>query len=512
MNLFGWHLAKKEDGSRVLRCHVRPRQTAGKPVMLRTAFKAAEGGLLFSAWGKEPVPINHHLRSELLTLRARSRSEALNNPYHDRFLSLAVSNVVGPNGIVLQSRVRNRDKTPDKPACAAIEDDWTEWSKRENCTMSGTLDLINVQANHVQAAAEDGEVLWLAVRGKKAGKFSYALHQVDIDLLDITLNEDIPGGNRIRMGIEVNAWNRPLAYYLKASEYDEHAWVAKNRNKYTRISASDMFHDFLRERPNQLRGIPWATSSLTRSRMLDAYIEAAVVAARIGAQNVGVITSDEEFQGDDIDPVTGDMIMDAEPGSWFNLQAGQKIDSWNPEYPHQQFPDFVKTAVMDLSVGYNVDYPSLSGNLEGVNFSSIRAGVLETRETWKGLQGWMSRGFLTWVFNGWLETQLLNESISIVGKSGSTGSLKLDYLDKYQRAVWRGRRWPWVDPLKDVQAAVMAIDNRLRSRTEIISDLTGREAEDVWEEIDAEEMIMPGGSVGGPASAIVGKEALADGE
>jgi capsid protein len=41
---------------------------------------------------------------------------------------------------------------------------------------------------------------------------------------------------------------------------------------------------------------------------------------------------------------------------------------------------------------------------------------------------------------------------------------------KFENHNFRPRRWPWVDPEKDVNAAKIAIDNRLKSRTEVIAE------------------------------------------
>lgn len=486
MRILGWEIIKRNDGRYLRRSARHPSKLA-----MRSGFKAAESSLLLSKWSKQPIPINEHLKNELTTLRARSRVESINNPYHKRFVGLARNNVVGPNGVVFQSRVTNRDGTPDQAARKAIEESFARWCEPANCTMSGTLDFIAVQNCHIGTVAEDGEALWMLVYGKQAGEFGVALHQVDIDLLDIELNYDLKDGNRIRLGIEIDQWNRPQAYYLKASEYSEHPWVGPSRQKYQRVPAGLMFHDFLRERPNQLRGVPWGAAALVRLRQLDAYEDAAVVAARIGAGKMGAITSPSgEYAGEEeADPVTGDAIMSAEPGSWFNLEPGQEIQSWDPTYPHEQFGDFVKAQLRGGSAAYNVDYPSLSGDLEGVNFSSIRAGVLETREGWKALQGWMARGFLTWVYRNWLEAALAKEMIIVPGRTGQ-GALSIENEEKYRRCVWQGRRWAWVDPLKDMQAAKMAIDERLRSRSEVMRDMTGRDADDVWSEIEADESTL----------------------
>lgn len=56
-------------------------------------------------------------------------------------------------------------------------------------------------------------------------------------------------------------------------------------------------------------------------------------------------------------------------------------------------------------------------------------------------------------------------------------------------AHYQGRRWAWVDPQKDGNANKLAIDNRLKSRSQIMRE-SGDDPESVWREIQREEQIM----------------------
>ena len=58
---------------------------------------------------------------------------------------------------------------------------------------------------------------------------------------------------------------------------------------------------------------------------------------------------------------------------------------------------------------------------------------------------------------------------------------------------WQPRRWAWIDPRADVQAAVMSKNNLLQSPGQIIRE-GGRDPSDVWREIaaDIEEMRAAG--------------------
>jgi len=486
MNLFGWHLHRKNSGLYLRRTPKSVQKN--RPFTRRRGMDAAKVSDLYSAWGRTPEPINVSLKSGLRAVRARCRNEGINNPYADKFLNLVKNNVVGSLGMLLQSQVVNGDGTIDKAARRAIEKAWREYGHEENISMSGTLDSVAIQKAYMHAVAEDGETLWMVQYGKVAGPWGIAFHQLDPELLDIELHKDLPGGKRIRLGIEIDRYNRPLAYYLRAGQGDYYDQVTPGGRRHQRIPAELIYHGFLRERVNQLRGVPWMASSLTRMRMLDAYEEAAVIAARIGAAKVGFIKKplgEEGALGDEVDPVTGDQIMNAEDGSWFTLQPGDEVGGWNPDYPHSQFDVFVKAVLRGLGAGIHVDYPTISGDLSDVNFGSMRGGMNETRETWKGLHGFLGRGFLRWMYRKWLPVALAKHRIM-----AGDGPLSLSYEDKYHPINFQGKIFPWVDPLKDTQSHLIHQNERWRSRREIVLDLTGRDFSEVLEEIEEEEKDM----------------------
>ena len=58
--------------------------------------------------------------------------------------------------------------------------------------------------------------------------------------------------------------------------------------------------------------------------------------------------------------------------------------------------------------------------------------------------------------------------------------------DSLRRATILGRRWPWVDPVKDLQAAELAIKLRTRSISDVIRE-QGRDPDDVWAELAADQ-------------------------
>ena len=446
------------------------------------SFSAAANNNLTSSWGTQPASINSHLFRQLKTIRARSREQSYNNDYARRFVSMAKSNIIGPRGVVLRSQVAFAKGKPDGPARDAVEGAWRRWGRV--CDVSGQNNWAQFQRLVLGTAAIDGEAIVRERRGTRHNQFGFGLELVDAELLDVQLNEELPGGHIVRMGVELDEYRKPVAYYFIDPAKSVHNSYYTGSNKHVRVPATEIHHLYLQEYPGQARGLPWMATALLRLMMLGAYEEAALVNARTGASKLGVITSEGgDFSGDDSDD-DGPIVDAGEPGSWFQLREGESIDAYDPTYPTGEFPDFVKACLRGIASGLGVHYNILANDLEGVSYSSIRQAVIEDQEIWKCMQDWFTDSFVTPVFDSWVYESLINGAIDINGTP-----LPFENIWRYKRAAWQPRRWNWIDPLKDVQANIAAIDAGLRSRSDVIRE-QGNDPEDVWAEIESENELM----------------------
>jgi len=449
-------------------------------------YKGAVASNLNQGWQSLPTPADWHIWQGLQQLRSRSREQYRNNDYARRFVGMCKSNIIGPKGMVLQAHVADFDGTPDTLANESIESGWRDWAR--DCDVAGRLNLVEMCNLIIATVAIDGECL---VRQVSSGAFGFQLKIIDPELLDIRFNETVSNGNKVHMGIEKNEHGRPVAYYL-LTEPDDVYRSSYYTGKHLRVPADEILHLMRHEMIDQTRGVPWMASALVRMKNLHGYEEAAVIAARIGASKMGFFHSAE---GEGADPLAdgedalGDFIQNADPGSFEVLPEGYDFTAFNPDYPHQQFGDFIKATLRGVASGLGVAYNGLANDLEGVNYSSIRAGVLEEREQWKSLQGWFMSSFMTPVFESWLNTQLVIGTLRVPSKSGLLKPLPANRFDKFKKVTFQPRRWQWVDPIKDMNANAKGIELHLKSRSEIIRDM-GRDPEEVWAEIASENKAL----------------------
>lgn len=457
-------------------------------------YNAAQITRLTGGWSSTTSSANSDIFRSLDILRARSRVLAQNDEYVKKWLQMVVTNVVGPTGFRFQSRVYDppskagEPPKPDKLANDALESAWVKWGKVADVT--GRNNFTSLCHLMIKAAARDGEILVRFIRGAAAGNpFGLALQLLDINRLDTNLNRpEGQGVTQIRMGVEQNAWGRPIAYWLRSRNPGDVYTVAQGQalSLHERVPAQDIIHAFISDDAEQARGVPWAHAAMERLNNRGAFEHAAIIAARVGASKQGFfITPDgaaepmstgTETDGDGNEQ----LVTEADPGSFDVLPEGYDFKAFDPAYPSDMFGEFIKANLRGTASGLLVAYHSLANDLEGVNFSSIRSGTLEERDCWVVMQEWFSQAVLERV-----HPEVLGAALSFglaVMPNGS--ALPLAKRDKFDAHLFQGRRWDWVDPKKDIDADILAIDAGLKSPQSVAAKL-GLDYEDLLGEIKA---------------------------
>ncbi len=446
----------------------------------RRSIQGALGSRLTADWVTQPLSMDAEMLPGLRTLRARSRDLAVNNDYARRFLNLVKSNVIGPQGILLQNKAREADGSYDKAANTKIEEAWKAWGKKGICTRCGKLSWVGLQNLVLESAARDGEVLIIKTTDRK-NPFGFSLQVLEADYLDENLNREASGGrNAIKGGVEVNSFGQPVAYHLLAAHPGDSGPLV-SRRKYRRLPAGQVIHLFRLERAEQTRGLPWLTTPSYRLKMLDGYEEAELVASRTEASKMGFFISPdgEGYTGDDYE-TDGDPdsapISEAEPGTFEQLPTGMDFKAWDPQHPVTAFADFEKAILRGIASGLNVSYVDLANDLEGVSYSSIRQGELSARDHYRALQRWFIDNFISEVYREWLWYALLSNELRLpAGK-----------LDKFNRPTWLGRGWSWVDPQKEIDANIEAVKHGFKSLSTVVGE-QGYDIEDVFDSLAKEK-------------------------
>ena len=457
----------------------------------RSGYKGAENSRLTADWVMRSLPVDDEARWNMRKLRDRARDLSRNSAVMTTFSNLLTTNVLGHCGLELESRVQNNNGVMNEKLNDSIEDAWDEWSA--SASLDGRLSRVEMEWNGLEGTARDGEGLFRIWRVPALNKFGFALEPLDPDLLDERMN--IPAGtnrNEVRLGIEVDAYGRRVAYHVW-DRPEGSISVASPRTR-NRIPARDIIHIYDPKRASQTRGITWYAPVMYDVRMLDGYIEAELVAARTAAAKMGWFVRKRDEDGPLSEDEQGNFQTEANPGEFAFAPDGYELQDWSPNHPNSAFPDFVKAALRRIASGLGVSYNSLANDLEGVNYSSLKSGLSGERENWKRRQSWWRNQFCLRVYPEWMAQAMLMNAIKNVDARDPR---------KYLNMRFNARGWASPDPLKDMQAAVLGIQNTLTSRTRTLME-EGVEWEDVLEELEAENKAADEKNISlttGPASS-----------
>lgn len=448
----------------------------------RRSFESAASSDITASWTRTAKSADQVVFQNLETLRARSRDLQCNNDHVRRFIALVRANVVGAQGIRVQSKVTRpgqNNTEADTPARRAIEAELARWGRAEHCNLQGQLSWVEIQQLAAASIAGDGEAI---LREHTAGPYGYQLELIDPQLLDVKYCEDLGNGHRILFGIEYDQRGRAVAYHFKQPSAGPLTYTAASGNHYQRVDAREIRHLFLCDFVGQKRGIPWTATPALRLKMIGAFEDAALVNARVGASKMGFIkrsAAELAYTGDDqpdVDQDTGDYHETLEPGTVGYLNDGEDFVGFDPAYPSGDFGPFVKNCLRSVAAGLGVSYHNLAQDLEGVNYSSAKVGELVDKELWMCLQDWLTDKLVRPVFETWLARQHVLGTIKI-------GANPLGRpLEQYLPARYQPKRWKEIDPLKAVSAQREAVALGKSSISQLILE-DGGDPDEVFQQL-----------------------------
>jgi len=442
----------------------------------RTYDGAGRGTALTSGWFTSGTSADAEIWGSLKILRDRARSLYQNDPYLSGMVNSLIDNVVD-KGITLQSKVRMRRRDEyDLRVNHQIEAWFYKWAENPSwCDVRGQNDFYDFQRIILGSKVIAGEVLVRIVRRRFGDSpIPLALELIEADQLDDTHSvAQGPSGNEIRMGVEVDGWGRPMAYWILPNHPGD-LFFRNGRNggsSPVRVGAENILHLVNRKgwRPGQTRGVSALHSILLRLKNLHSYEEAEVVKARYQACIGAYIQSDLPETEGEIDQY-GQPIEYLEPGLKERLRPGETIAAFDPSSPNPNLPDFIKHLLRSVAKGAGVSAYTATGDVTDANFSSMRTALLEERKRFKIEQSLLIQEFNHPVYRVWLEQAVLSGAVNLPGYD-----LNPDF---YLCDQWSGAGWDWVDPLKDVQATELGLAIGTQTLTDALASL-GHDLEDV---------------------------------
>jgi lambda family phage portal protein len=449
-----------------------PRPTAVTTPAVRRAqgppYDAGAMGRRATDWQATRVGQNTLLWSNLDQIVARSRDSVRNNPWAASAIDRFETNVIG-------SGIQPHWQHADAGIRDQIQSAWNRW--QQEADWCGQLDFYGMQALMAREIFEAGEVF---VRFRLRPPKDRAYIPLQLQLLEceqLPIWRNIPrlaNGHAVRSGIEFNAQQQRVAYHF----YREHpgeAMYYQDAYVIVTIPANEIRHIYKFIRAGQLRGEPRMTSVLALLYELEQYTDAALVKKKIAAMFAGFITKpvpEAQILPPDPGPQPGSVAPQPpfpDPGTaTAKMEAGTMQDllpGENVVFPNMpteaDFEAFMRTELHKFAAGVGLTYEQITTDLRGVNYSSIRAGLLEFRRACEQFQyAVLVQQGCQPIMKHWMDEAVL------AGKLKLPGYFEDPY--PYQQVAWVPPGWEWVDPLKEAQAAQMDVRNGFTSRSMVV--------------------------------------------
>lgn len=417
------------------------------------------------------------IRHQLRVVRNRARELWKNDPYLTRWGAICRNNIVGADGMQLimdvadwapDSKTGEWTKRPDRMANEIIQRDWRRWaSNPEHVDAAGRKDLAMMQWHAVIDWHREGEALFRLLPGFNypANPFAFSLARIRPDSLALEYSVQMSDGTNVYNGVHVDRWGKVLGYFFYTVQLATGIWSGER----IYLPADEIIHVYDEDYEGQTRGFPLVACVLRHIKVLHGYDEAEVLKARNQAMNNGTwsqmdgAVGPEELADPEDEDTRAQLEQTLEPGQDRIAPAGWRYNPDAPTAPNSVYPAYHMEQVRMIAGALETAYHSLGNDPSNVNMNAGRLASLEDREGWKVKQHRLQVQMLAPIFSrprGWLSMYLTS------GQS----PLPFSKRARFDKATWRGRRWPAYDLNGEVSWNEWAVKHGITTDTAIAAE------------------------------------------
>ena len=438
------------------------RPKPGGPEAMRARLEGAMAKRRLRGWNPPLENINALVASGGPRLLARSRELVVTNGYAANACEAFAANLVGdgikPSSLITDAALRDQ-----------VQKLWLAWT--DEADADGLTDFYGLQAMVAREMFVAGEC-FVRLRPRRAEDgllVPLQLQLLQSEMLPFEKTVSDPNGNRIRCGIEFDLIGRRVAYHFRRRHPGDSTDQRIAVPDTVRVPAEEVLHIYRPIDAGQIRGLPHVAPAMVRLFLLDQYDDAELDRKKTAAMFAGFITKtapEDPMMGEGEADLDGAAIASLEPGTMQVLLPGEDVKFSSPADVGGGYEAFQYRTLLAVSASLGLPYHLVTGDVRQANYSSLRAELVEFRRRIGQLQhGVMAHQLCRPIWRRWLETAVLS------------GALDADPVTA-RPVQWIPPRWDWVDPLKDIQAQVLAMEAGLTSRRKVV-EATGYDIEEV---------------------------------
>lgn len=420
----------------------------------RSFYDNGGTGRLNSAWNPQAFNnAEYGVMTERKRLLARARDLERNSDIANAFIQAFIRGTVGA-GYNLQMKITGKDGRIDDKLNNKAEADFKEWCKPQNCDLSGRFSFTQICRIIKRRKFVDGGII-IVRNDTNNGMIPLQLQIREITDLDDTQDTyyGVRSGNMVINGIEVDKYNRHVAYYFKT--LDNFGMIT---GKPVRVKADRVIFDADLIRPTQINPVSGLSTSMGRIAQIESYIEAINMKERINACFSMFITKSlptggmgRGVNGVDTDSASGYGGQTITPGMIYEGQPGDDAKAIMSGNSSGQTEQIIQTMQGLTGAGIGLSYSAVSRDTSKGNFSSQRQSRLDDDQFFKVVID-DDMNTLNTIISWFIESEILS------------GRLPIPYNDfinnpsRFTASDWIPNGMPWVNPLQESKANQVGLD------------------------------------------------------
>ncbi len=487
--------------------------------------RATKGLTALSGSPQQDIDFNNY------TMRQRGRLMYMGNPVATSAINTHRTNTIGV-GLIPNPR-------PDASFLGLSDEraaEWVQTVKREfglwanekrSCDASGINNYYEMQQMLLQSWLMSGDVFVLVQQREKTSRYPYSLRLRAIEadrvatpngedgltVYQMTTGRNLKNGNTIYDGVEVDPSGMPVAYHIRNQHPNDYTGVDI---KYQRVEAEgkstglpNILHIMTAHRPEQYRGVSYLAPVIVSLLQLGRYTEAELAAAVVNAFFTVYVTSEEngedpaaEAYGDDQSEVSdSEYEYEMGVGTVNILPPGEKVTPIKAEHPSNGFPDFTEAVCTQIGAALEIPKDILLKQFNE-SYSASRGALLEAWKSFKTYRQWFVNDFCNPVYE-----LFMFEAVSS-GRIQAPGF----FYDPAIRAAWLKTQWigpaqGQLDPVKEINAEILAVQNGLTTRADAALRINGSDFAANVEQLAREKAMMEEcGLSGEPTTTVMEEE------
>lgn len=362
---------------------------------------------------------------------------------------------------------------------------WSRWCAEAD--IRGVCHFHDLQLLGLRSMLAKGEMLHLAVMRPESERlalgclFSFAIQAVRPERLQTPA--DLRIDPTIRDGIGFTAAGRPLRYYIAnptASALDAFATTEVLTSAdfsiipAVRAHRRLVFHLFRHEEEEQTRGVsafaPGIALFRNLSDALNYELFAQVIAASfpvfIATESADHLPLDTDA---DQDAEDGERYHEIRPGQIYYGDTNQKPYALESKRPSANFASFVEIILRAMAASQGIPYETLAKDYSKTNYSSMRAALNESWKLYNFYRQWFARSYCQPIWQMVSEEAILRGYVTL--PKDAPGFYNCPEL--WCNASWVGPARGFVDPVKEIQAVILALQNKLMTYGEAWAERGG---------------------------------------